>query len=78
MSWRTVRLGLMVAVALAAHVYGWQITRINLVDLVTGLPNMRHIVVGLLQPELLERVGDLLRPEAVLAHRISTSTASSP
>jgi phosphonate transport system permease protein len=55
-SWRTVRLGLILAVALAAHVYGWQITRINLVDLVTGLPNMRHIVVGLLQPDVIERV----------------------
>jgi phosphonate transport system permease protein len=41
---------------LAAHAYGWQVTRINLVDLVTGLPNMRHIVVGLLQPDLFERV----------------------
>jgi phosphonate transport system permease protein len=52
----TLRLLLIAAVALAAHVYGWQITRINLVDLVTGLPNMQHIVAGLLQPDLVERV----------------------
>src|SRR5687768_7085288 len=31
-------------------------TRINLVDLVTGLPNMRHIVLGLVQPDVIERV----------------------
>jgi phosphonate transport system permease protein len=54
--WTTLRLLLIAVVALAAHVYGWQITRINLVDLVTGLPNMRHIVAGLVQPDLIESV----------------------
>jgi phosphonate transport system permease protein len=52
----SLRVVLILLVALAAHVYGWQITKINLVDFVTGLPNMRHIVTGLLQPDLFERV----------------------
>src|SRR5205085_1126696 len=32
------------------------ITKIDLFELVTGLPNMRHIVLGLVQPDVLERV----------------------
>jgi phosphonate transport system permease protein len=51
-----VRLLVILLVALGAHVYGWHITKIDLVELVTGLPNMRHIVVGLLQPDLVERI----------------------
>lgn len=56
MSWRGIRLVALVAVAIAAHVYGWQITRIDLVEMVTGLPRMQHIVLGLVQPDLFERV----------------------
>jgi phosphonate transport system permease protein len=59
----SLRLLLILAVALAAHVYGWQITKINLVELVTGLPNMRHIIVGLLQPDLAERVVETAQAE---------------
>jgi len=33
---------------------GWYVTKINLVDLVVGIPNMQHIVTELLQPETLE------------------------
>jgi phosphonate transport system permease protein len=57
------RLLLFLLIALAAHVYGWQITKINLVELVTGLPNMRHIVVGLLQPDVAERVVETAQAE---------------
>jgi phosphonate transport system permease protein len=59
----SVRLLAILLIAVAAHVYGWQITKINLVELVTGLPNMRHIVVGLLQPDLLERVVETAQAE---------------
>src|SRR5262249_32389350 len=50
------RLTLIILIAIAAHVYGWHITKINLLELVTGLPNMRHIVLGLVQPDVVERV----------------------
>jgi phosphonate transport system permease protein len=48
-SWRSLALTILALVALA---YGWRITRIDPYQLVAGLPNMRHIVVGLLQPDL--------------------------
>src|SRR5712691_10428607 len=47
-SWRNLALTLVAALAL---IYGWNVTRIDLYQLVAGLPNMRHIVVGLLQPD---------------------------
>lgn len=62
-SWRTL---LVIVVIVAAHVYGWHVTQINLVELVRGLPNMRHIVLGLLTPDLLERVEASLSAEAPL------------
>jgi phosphonate transport system permease protein len=55
-AFRGIRFLLIVAAVAAAHVYGWYITRIDLVGLVTGLPNMQHIVAGLVQPDLVERV----------------------
>lgn len=55
-SWAGARILLLVALGIAAHVYGWHITKINLVDLVTGLPNMRHIIYGLVTPDVAERV----------------------
>ena len=60
---RSARLLAILLVAIAAHIYGWQITKINLVELVTGLPNMRHIVAGLLQPDLAERVVEVAQAE---------------
>ena len=48
-SWRSLALTILALVALA---YGWKVTRIDPYQLVAGLPNMRHIVVGLLQPDL--------------------------
>src|SRR5436305_14708422 len=43
------------ALLFATFTYGWQITKIDLVTLFTGLPKMQHIVAGLLQPDVLTR-----------------------
>jgi phosphonate transport system permease protein len=48
-SWRSLGLTILVVAALA---YGWKITRIDLYQLVAGMPNMRHIAMGLLQPDV--------------------------
>ena len=50
-------------IVLAVHAYGWQITKIDLVEFVTGLPNMRHIVLALLQPNLFERTLETVSAE---------------
>lgn len=47
--WRRLLLTLATLVALG---YGWRVTRIDLFQLAVGLPNMRHIVAGLLQPDM--------------------------
>ena len=47
--WRTLALTLVALIALA---YGWQVTRIDLYQLAVGLPNMRHLVAGLLRPDV--------------------------
>jgi phosphonate transport system permease protein len=52
------RLIVVVAALIIAHVVGWRVTNIDIPALVTGLPNMRHIVLGLLQPDLFERLKD--------------------
>ena len=44
-SWRSLTLTLLAVLALG---YGWKVTRIDLVQLVAGLPNMQHIARGLL------------------------------
>jgi phosphonate transport system permease protein len=59
----SLRLIVILVLFLAAHVYGWQVTKINLYDLATGLPNMRHIIVGLLQPELFDRIVETVTAE---------------
>jgi phosphonate transport system permease protein len=48
-SWRSLALTILAVAALA---YGWKITRIDLYQLVAGLPNMRHIALGLMQPDV--------------------------
>jgi phosphonate transport system permease protein len=48
-SWRSMALTLLAIVALAI---GWQKTRIDIYQLVVGLPNMQHIALGLLRPDL--------------------------
>jgi phosphonate ABC transporter permease subunit PhnE len=74
-----VRVAIILLIAVAAHVYGWQVTKINLVELVTGLPNMRHIVAGLVQPDLFERVRETATAEVPFglgcAARAERSTA---
>jgi phosphonate transport system permease protein len=52
-SWRSL---LLILVALIALGVGWRQTRIDIPTLLTGLPNMRHIVAALLQPDVLTRV----------------------
>ena len=52
-SWRSLLLLLVTLIALGI---GWQQTRIDIGTLVTGLPNMRHIIAALLQPDILTRV----------------------
>jgi phosphonate transport system permease protein len=51
-SWRLI-LGLVVAVLVYA--FAWQVTEIDLKELVIGAPDMVHIVKQLLQPDLLTR-----------------------
>ncbi len=59
--WRRLLLALVTLVALA---YGWRVTRIDLYQLAVGLPNMRHIVAGLLQPDVATQGGESTVPEA--------------
>lgn len=51
-SWRVV-VGLLAAVIVYA--YAWRATEINLGDLVTGAPDIVHIVTQIIQPDLLTR-----------------------
>jgi phosphonate transport system permease protein len=51
-SWRFI-VGLLVAIVVYA--YGWQATEINLPKLVTGAPDIVHIVTQIVQPDLLAR-----------------------
>ena len=48
----SVRRVLVTMVTLVALAYGWQVTRIDPYQLAIGLPNMRHIIAGLLRPDL--------------------------
>jgi phosphonate transport system permease protein len=51
-SWRF--LG-MLLVAIIVYAYGWRVTEINLQTLVTGAPDIVHIVTQIVQPDLLTR-----------------------
>jgi phosphonate transport system permease protein len=57
MSWRFIVGALIVAVA---YVYGWQLTGVNMVDLVRNLPKAQHIVTQLFQPDVMERATTLV------------------
>lgn len=50
----------------AAFAYGWSVTKIDLYQLAVGLPNMRHIVAGLAQPDLLVQESELFSLETPL------------
>ncbi len=63
LSLRTVGLVLLVVLIYA---YGWRATKIDVYQLVTGLPNMRHILAGLVQPDLLVQMTELVAVEAPL------------
>ena len=51
-SWRFIGLLL---VAIIVYAYGWRVTEINLGDLITGAPDIVHIVTQIIQPDLLAR-----------------------
>ncbi|NIN66537.1 MAG: phosphonate ABC transporter, permease protein PhnE, partial [Anaerolineae bacterium] len=44
-----------ILVGVIVYAYGWRVTEINLPDLVTGAPDIVHIVTQILQPDLLTR-----------------------
>jgi phosphonate transport system permease protein len=54
--WRSLGISLrtigLVVILVLIYAYGWRATKIDVYQLVTGLPNMRHILAGLLQPDL--------------------------
>jgi len=60
------RLILVLTALLVAHVIGWRVTNINVPQLVFGLPNMRHIVTSLLQPDAFERSKDVIAVESLV------------
>lgn len=61
---------------LAAYVYGWQVTKIDFYQLAVGLPNMRHIVEGLVQPDLFIRGAEIARLETPLRVGAGSQAAS--
>jgi phosphonate transport system permease protein len=68
--WRGLGLSLrtivLVLLAVLIYVYGWRATKIDVYQLVTGLPNMRHILAGLLQPDLFVQATNTVAVEAPL------------
>jgi phosphonate transport system permease protein len=70
-----------VAALVAAHVVGWQMTKINLPALFAGLPNARHIVASLASPDAFEPIRDEVSVEGQLTFVSSGAAppaASSP
>ncbi len=65
----SLRFAVLVLVLALVYGYAWKITKIDLVQLVTGAPQMRTIVSGLLTPDLIERVYDTTMYEAPLLVR---------
>ncbi len=55
-----------VILAILIYAYGWRATKIDMYQLVTGLPNMRHILAGLAQPDLFVQETELIAVEAPL------------
>src|SRR3712207_1456915 len=68
------RLILVVAALGGAHGIGWQMTRINLPELVIGLPRAQHIIAGLLQPDSFARA----REEVVGAAQVTILSPTAP
>ncbi len=52
---RSWRFGLALLAGLIIYAYGWQVTEIDLGDLVTGAPDIVHIVTQIVQPDVLAR-----------------------
>jgi phosphonate transport system permease protein len=72
----SLRFALLVLVLAVVYGYAWKITKIDLVQLVTGAPQMRTIVMGLLTPDLIERVYDVTIYEAPLLVREQAAAQS--
>lgn len=68
------RLIVVLGLLIVAHVVGWQVTKIDIPELIFGLPRMRHIVVGLLQPDAFVR----LRDEVMLSGKVMFSASGQP
>lgn len=68
--WRSVRFSLrtllVLLVLLVAYAYAWRVTKIDLYQLVVGVPNMQHIVLGLAQPDLFTQESELAAAETPL------------
>jgi len=58
-------IGLLV-LAVVAYAYAWRVTKIDLEQLVVGLPNVQHIAGGLLRPDLVVQEVELASVETPL------------
>ncbi len=74
-SWRFIGLLL---VGVIVYTYGWRVTEIDLPDLVTGAPDIVHIVTQILQPDLLARDKEYQRAYADFQVPCGTSRPQQP
>ena len=72
------RLILGIVVAVVVYAFAWQITEIDLKKLVTGAPDMVHIVKQLLQPDLLTRDKEYQRAYADFQVPCGTASPQQP
>ncbi|MBI5955581.1 MAG: phosphonate ABC transporter, permease protein PhnE, partial [Chloroflexi bacterium] len=68
----------MVLILATAYAYGFRVTKVNLYDLVTGLPNMRHIVLSLLQPDLFVRAIEMQKADTPFLVRAESRPPEPP
>jgi phosphonate transport system permease protein len=74
----SLRIALLVLILAAAYVYGFRVTKVNPYDLVTGLPNMRHIVLSLLQPDLFVRATEMQKSDTPFLVRAESGAPEPP
>jgi len=70
---RTIGLLLLAAVAYA---YAWRVTKIDLEQLVVGLPNVQHIIGGLLRPDLVAQDVEIAAVETPLRVGVGSAEPS--